>query len=114
MKYVINSQVVLSQVPEGPLAAHIDSFTGFVSAQGYAPNSIRPQVRLAASFSRWLKQEGVELHRITSDHSRQYLRYRARRVHPCLGDAAALRYLIDFLRAEGVSAGVKARLFAAV
>ena len=102
MKCVINSQVVLSRVPEGPLASHISSFAEFVSAQGYAPNSIRPQVRLAASFSRWLKQEGVELRCLTSDHSRQYLRYRARRVHPCLGDAAALRYLIDFLRAEGL------------
>jgi hypothetical protein len=36
MKYIINNQVVLSQAPEGPLTAHIDSFTEFISAQGYA------------------------------------------------------------------------------
>ncbi len=77
MKCTINSQVVLSRVPEGPLAAHIGSFAEFVIAQGYAPNSFRPQVRLAASFSQWLKQEGVELRCITSDHSKRYLRYRA-------------------------------------
>ena len=102
MKCVINSQVVLSRVPEGPIAAHIGSFTEFVSAQGYALSSIRSQVRLAACFSRWLKQEGVELHRITADHPRRYLRYRARQARPCPGDAAALRHLIDFLRGEGV------------
>jgi len=40
MKYVINNQVVLSRAPEGPLAAHIESFAEFVSEQGYAPYSI--------------------------------------------------------------------------
>jgi hypothetical protein len=37
----------------------------------------------------------------------QYLHYRARRVRPCAGDAAALRHLIDFLRREGVIAAEK-------
>ncbi len=39
---------------------------------------------------------------ICSDHPVRYLRYRARHVRPCQGDAAALRHLIDFLRREGV------------
>jgi len=102
MKYVINDQVVLSRAPEGPLAAHISSFAEFVSAQGYALYSIRPQVRLAAGFSRWLKQKGIDVRCITSDHSSRYLRDRARHVRPCRGDAAALRHLLDFLHGEGV------------
>jgi len=102
MKYLINNQVVLSQIPLGPLAAYIGSFADFISAQGYAPYSIRRQVRLAANFSQWLKLKGIELHRISSDHPKRYLRDRARQVKPCLGDAAALTHLIDFLRGEGV------------
>jgi site-specific recombinase XerD len=102
MKYLINNQVVLSQIPLGPLAAHIGSFADFISAQGYALYSIHRQVRLAADFSQWLKLKGIELHRISSDHSKQYLRDRARQVQPCLGDAAALSHLLDFLRGEGV------------
>ena len=54
MKYRINNQVVLSQIPLGPLAAHIGSFADFICAQGYALYSIRRQVRLAADFSQWL------------------------------------------------------------
>ncbi len=100
MTCVINNQVVLSRVPEGPLEAHINAFAEFISAQGYTLGSIHKQVLLAACFSRWLKQERVELHHITSDHPRQYLQYRARKVQPCLGDAAALKRLIDFLRDE--------------
>jgi len=102
MKCVINHQVVLSQLPDGPLAAHIGAFAKSRSAQGYAPFSIHRQVLLAACFSRWLKQEGVALRHISSDHPSQYLRYRARRVRPYPGDVAALRHLIDFLRSEGV------------
>jgi len=107
MKYVINNQVVLSQVPEGPLVAHIDSFTEFISAQGYALSSTHQQVRLVEDFSRWLKSEGVELHHITADHPGQYLQYRARRVKPYLGDIAALKHLHDFLYSNNIIAEQK-------
>ena len=60
------------------------------------------QVLLAACFSEWLRQREVALRGITSDHPQQYLRYRARRVRPSRGDAAALRHLLDFLRGERV------------
>ena len=107
MKCVINDQVVLSREPEGPLAAHIGAFAKSRSAQGYAPDSIHRQVLLAACFSHWLKQKGVRLRHVSSDHPSRYLRYRARRARPCPGDAAALRHLIDFLRREGVIAAEK-------
>jgi integrase/recombinase XerD len=102
MKCVITDQVVLLRAAEGPVAAHLGSFADFISAQGYALYSIRRRVLLAAGFSRWLQQQDVELHHITSDHLARYLSYRARQVQPCRGDAAALRHLIDFLRSEGL------------
>jgi integrase/recombinase XerD len=102
MKCIINNQVVLSRPPEGPLAAQIGSFARSMTEQGYSLLSIHRQVLLAACFSRWLKQKGVGLRRICSDHPVRYLRYRARGVRLCRGDAAALRHLIGFLRREGV------------
>lgn len=102
MKCVIGNQLVLSRTPEGPIAPHIGSFGEFLSDQGYALSSIHRQVLLAACFSRWLKQKRVEPHRISSDHPKRYLRYRARQVKLRPGDAAALRYLIDFLRNESL------------
>jgi len=102
VKCIINNQVVLSRAPEGPLASHIGPFARSLSEQGYTLSSIQRQVLLAACFSRWLKQLGVALRSITSDHPPRYLRYRARQVRPYLGDAAALRHLLDFLRSEGV------------
>jgi integrase/recombinase XerD len=103
----INDQVVLSRAPDGPLAKYIGMFAKSQGAQGYAPYSIRRHVMLATCFSRWLEKTGVPLHHISSDHPSQYLRYRARRLHPVGGDTAALRHLIDFLRSEGAIAAEK-------
>ncbi len=107
MKCIVGNQVVLSRPPEGPLAAQIGSFAKSVSEQGYSLASIHRRVLLAACFSRWLKQKGVGLRSICSDHLVLYLRYRARHRRPCQGDAAALRHLIDFLRREGLVPGEK-------
>jgi integrase/recombinase XerD len=102
VKCIIDNVVVLSRAPEGPLVAHIGPFAGSRSAQGYARDSIHRQVLIAAGFSRWLQDKRVALRHIRSDHASRYLRDRARRVRPGRGDVAALRYLIDFLRREGV------------
>lgn len=107
MNCVINSQVVLSRPPEGPIAGYVGSFSESLSLQGYTLHSIHRQVFLAACFSRWLKQKGVGVRRIGSKHSALYLRYRARYARPNRGDSAALRHLIDFLRYEGVIPGEK-------
>ena len=102
MKHVINHQVVLSKVPEGPLTTWLEGLADAASRQGYARSSICRRIRLAAGFSRWLKQEKIELSRTNSDHPAQYLRYRAccQRLHP--GDPAALQHLIDHPRREAV------------
>lgn len=102
MTFVVNSQVVLSQAPEGPLAGYIGSFADSLGAMGYAASSIHRQVRIAACFSRWLGQGAVTAQGITPAHLTRYLRYRARRRRPCRGDRAALTHLMDFLRREGV------------
>ena len=103
MRHVINHQVVRVASAEGPLATWLDRFADAASRQGYTRSSIGRRIRLAAGFSRWLGQEGIELSCIGSEHPAQYLRYRTRRVRRQRhGDAAALRHLIDFQRLETV------------
>jgi integrase/recombinase XerD len=102
MKCIIDNQIVLSRAPEGPLATHIEPFARSLRKQGYTRSSIHRQVLLATCFGRWLKQRGIALRSITPDHPGWYLRCRARLVRPYLGDAAALRHLLNFLRSDGV------------
>lgn len=101
MKHVINHQVVLSHEPEGPLVPWLKGFADTVGRQGYCRWSIGRRLLLAAGFSRWLKQEKIELSRVTSGHPAQYLRCRTRRrLHP--GDPSSLRHLMEYLRTEAV------------
>lgn len=101
MNYAINDQVVLSRVPEGPLAAYLSPFADALSQRGYARYSIHRQVLLAACFSRWLKQAGVTCRHVTSEHTGQYVRCRYRRRRPSTGDHAALDHFVRFLRRQG-------------
>ena len=102
MRYLVNDQVVLSQAPEGPLVPWLEGFVDAADREGYARSSISRRIRLAAGFSRWLGQEGIELSSISSEHSAQYLQHRACRVQLHPGDPAALRHLLEFLRLEAV------------
>ena len=102
MKHVVNHQVVLSHVPEGPLVPWLKGFADAAIRQGYARSSVGRRILLAAGFSRWLEQEKVELSRISSEHPGQYLRCRARRRRPHPGDPSALRHLLHYLRTEAV------------
>jgi site-specific recombinase XerD len=102
VKYIIHDQVILSQAPEGPLAAYLASFANALSAQGYSGQWLKLHVRVAARFSRWLKQRGVGERGIGPEHATRYLRQRAQHVRSYLGDRPALKHLIDFLRSEGV------------
>ena len=65
MRHVVNSQVVLSRPPEGPLAGHIAAFAESVIDQGYSLYTVRRHVMLAACFSRWLKRKGIAASGIT-------------------------------------------------
>jgi integrase/recombinase XerD len=101
VRYNVDDQVVLLRAPEGPLAAYIKQFAASLGEQGYASDSIHRQVLIAVGFSEWLKRQEVALPGITSEQPARYLRYRARRVRPSQGDAAALHHLLALLRGHG-------------
>jgi integrase/recombinase XerD len=102
MKFVVIDQVVLSRPTEGPLAAYLVSFAESLRAQGYCLYWQKRQVRIAACFSRWLKQTHVEARSICADHVVRYFRYRARHVQILSGDTTAITHFIDLLRHQGV------------
>jgi site-specific recombinase XerD len=101
MKVAINSQIALSQVPEGPIAPYLGMFADALGVTAYAVTWIHRHVLLGACFSKWLDQKSVTLQDITADHLKRYLKYRARRLRPRCDDHGALVHLVEFLRQEG-------------
>lgn len=102
MKHIIDGEIVLSRPLEGPLATQIAGFARCAREEGYARQSRYRRVLIAAGFSRWLGQQAVRLPRISFEHTKRYLRSRARRVRVHNGDAAALRQFLGFLRQHDV------------
>jgi integrase/recombinase XerD len=101
MNNAISKRVVLSRVPEGPIALHLGRFADSLTATGYSARWVHRQVLLGACFSRWLGHKSVSLEDIASDHMTLYLRHRSRSLRLRSGDHAALQHLLDFLRIEG-------------
>lgn len=102
MRHFINEDLALSRPPEGPVASYIVPFVEWLGDRGYGLVSVRNQVLMAAGFSKWLGQKGIELSDIAGDHPGRYLLDRAQQ--PKLGDDAALRHLLDFLRSKNAIA----------
>ena len=100
MKFGINDNLVLSRPPEGPVASYIVSFAEWLINRGYGIVSLRNQVLMAVGFSKWLGQKGIELKSIGAEHTERYLLDREHYRRPKLGDGAALRHLVDFLRSK--------------
>ena len=109
MKFIINDQTVLLRSNNGPLAPYIASFSHWTIEQGYARCSLWQRVQIAAGFSQWFAEKLVRLHSVSSRHSAEFLRYRARRQRIREGDATALRQLLDCLRDQGATPAEKIR-----
>ena len=77
----------LLNAPTGPLACHLDAFARELSEQGFQRPSRAPQVRLVASFSRWLKANAVGLDALTDEHVERFLRRPKGRRSPRAGPA---------------------------
>ena len=84
MRHVINQQVVLSQAPEGPLANWLEGFADAASRQGYVRSPICRRIRLAADFSRWLKQvrDRPELHQLRASSAVSAIPHPSRTASP--------------------------------
>jgi integrase/recombinase XerD len=98
MKFFINDDLALARPPEGPVAGYIVPFAEWLADRGYGLASMRSQVLMAAGFSEWLGQKGIELSDLSEEQPGRYLLVRALIRRPRRGDNAALRHLLAFLR----------------
>ena len=102
MRYRINEQLALTCMPkrgpEGPLAAHLQSFAQVLSELGYTRRYLCQHLMLVARFSHWLGQRHVPSHLISNEHVARYLRYRHRDRAAVRADSAIFDQLMAFLR----------------
>lgn len=92
----------LLRPPQGPLVPYFDAYARRLSEQGFKRQTISPQIRLAAKFSRWLKANHIDLTGLTDEHAQRFLRRSDKRRAISEGGFAALRRFLALLRLLGV------------
>ena len=99
-------QTTIERAPSGALTPFIDRYIVEITAQGYAPLSIRHQVSLLFALGGWLhrtRREPADLSEsVATAFLRQYQKWR----HAHVGAPAALRRFVAMLRRLGVVAPV--------
>jgi site-specific recombinase XerD len=86
----------------GPLGPCIDDFIESLQERGYDRHSIRCKIRSVADFSRWIDRQHHALTDLDSDLVGRFIAYRKRSGRYDWGDNAAVRQMIDRLRAEQI------------
>lgn len=93
---------VIERLKQGPIAPYLLSYAEQLSVEGYARQSVCPQLRLISDFSRWLGQKGIAANEVVAEHATDYLRYRKRRGR--YHNSAALVRFLKLLQEQGVIA----------
>ncbi len=95
-------RVTLERAHIGPLGQYIDTFSRWLSGQGYATYSLKYRIRLVGALSRWMFQQGLEVSELDEQTTAAFLRFRALDHHAHRNDVPTLRSLVEHLRQSGV------------
>ena len=92
----------LSNLRQGPLGPHLDSFADLLSQQGYCKQTAWNKIRLVADLSRWLEPRGGRLKQLDEQQITTFLETRWKRVPHRSGDQATMSLLLRQLRQSQV------------
>lgn len=96
------SHIVSEQRKESALGAHINTFKSIVSDLGYSPSTIRSQLNLLRSFTKWVQGGHVAIATINEGITDLFLTESDRKGAIRRGDNRTLHRFLDHLRVEGV------------
>ena len=93
--------IVSEQQRESALGAHINTFKSIVSDLGYSPSTIRSQLNLLRSFTKWVQGNHVVIAKIDEGSTDRFLTESGRKGAIRRGDNRTLHRFLDHLRVEG-------------
>lgn len=93
--------IVSEQQRESALGAHINTFKSIVSDLGYSPSTIRSQLNLLRSFTKWVQGNHVVIAKINEGITDRFLTESGRKGAIRRGDNRTLHRFLDHLRVEG-------------
>jgi integrase/recombinase XerD len=82
----------------GPLAAFSDGYASELTRTGYAPASVRLQMKVLADLSDWLLKQGMVATDLRSSALDRFLRDRRAAGHTRYASSKAVRPILDYLQ----------------
>lgn len=90
-------------VPLGLLDSHVEAFLGHLRTAGYAERTLRKKRSIVTAFAQWTRRERIALERLGDCEVAAFVkRSSGARVAHVQYERAALRPLLDYLRAQSV------------
>src|SRR5436309_13750287 len=93
---------VLPVAPGGPLGPYIKPFAESLLERGYSAATADHKILLLRKLDRWLDRRRICIEQLSEDATESFLRYVRGRGRNQIGDPSTLRYLLGYLREEGV------------
>lgn len=87
----------IQRMNEGPLGSYIKTYAKHLHDNGYSHQSSCYQLRLIASFSKWLQQQSSGAKDINNQKIDRYLKYRKKFLRINRGDQFALNKMLNML-----------------
>lgn len=93
----------IQHMNEGPLGPYINTYAKYLQDNGYSHHSSCYQLRLIASFSRWLQHQDIEAEDINDQTIDRFIKYRKQSLKTNSGDHFALNRMLKILHKIGIT-----------
>lgn len=96
------NHAVADRLKKSVLGSHIDTFVSVVSDLGYSPSTIRTQLQILTSLTKWVQKNDFDIFDIDENITNRFLFETCRKGARRRGDKNTLRRFLDHLQAEGI------------
>ena len=102
LEYFLKDQAVAERLEQSVLGSQIDTFVSVVYDLGYSPSTIKTQLMLLVSLTRWIQNNDIDISHINENITNRFLFESGRKGFGQRGDNKTLHRFLAHLRTEGL------------
>ena len=96
------NDAIAERLKKSVLGPHIDTFVSVISDLGYSPSTIRTQLEILASLTRWIQKNDLDICHIDENITNRFLFETYRKGALRKGEKNTLHRFLSHLQTEGI------------
>ena len=96
------NDAIAERLKKSVLGPHLDTFVSVISDLGYSPSTIRTQLEILASLTRWIQKNDLDICHIDENITNRFLFETCRKGALRKGEKNTLRRFLSHLQTEGI------------